>query len=186
MKRIFLVCLCLSSAGLFSTCFAQDTLRLKGQMQRDHIVTDRPPQLIYGELGGAGLVFSVNYDARFQKRPDGLGWRLGVGYSFTTDPTFITVPFQLNYLVGRNGHYFEVGAGVTYVDVSQIDPNDYYSIFSGSDASNQKRSLLLGTMSFGYRSQPLHGGFNFRGGLIPIFGAGGAGLSFYISLGYNF
>lgn len=186
MIKIFFICLCLSFTGLFSTCFAQDTVRLRGHMQQDNIVTDRPPQLVYGELGGAGLILSVNYDARFQRRPDGLGWRLGLGYSFTNDPAFITVPFQLNYLLGRNGHYFEMGAGLTYLHVTQNTPDQYYDLFGGSNFSNQINNILIGTMSFGYRSQPLRGGFNFRGGLIPLFAQGSAGLSIYVSLGYNF
>lgn len=45
-------------------------------------------QAIYTELGGAGLVLSLNYDTRLTKKEGGLGMRGGIGYSFRPIPRF--------------------------------------------------------------------------------------------------
>jgi hypothetical protein len=173
-------------AVCFSTVsgYSQDTIHLKRQALSDRLITDRAPQAIYTELGGAGLLLSLNYDSRFSKRVDGLGFRVGVGYSFTNDPSFFTVPVGLNYLLGRNGNYFEVGAGVTYVGLSSNNGDAFVSI--GNNDLTNKTSFLFTTISFGYRRQPINGGFNFRGGFTPVFVEGQSGIAPYISLGYNF
>jgi hypothetical protein len=172
--------LCLST----STGYSQDTVRLKRQPLSESLVTDRAPQAVFTELGGAGLLLSLNYDSRFTKRVDGLGFRVGLGYSFSNDPSFFTVPVGLNYLMGRNGNYFEVGGGVTYVSVSSNNGDPFVSI--GNNDLTQKTNFLFGTLTFGFRRQPVHGGFNFRGGVTPVFVNGETGVFPYISLGYNF
>jgi hypothetical protein len=145
----------------------------------------RPPQAVYAEAGGAGLLFSMNYDARFTKSLDGLGFRVGLGYSFTNDPTFITFPVGVNYLLGRHGNYFEIGANATYVTITNRN-NDYLFNLGGQDYDSRTTNLVFGTVNLGYRRQPVHGGFNFRGGITPIFGKGISSIFGYISLGYNF
>lgn len=172
--------LCLSTG----TGYGQDTIHLKRQALSERLVTDRAPQAVFTELGGAGLLVSLNYDSRFTKRVDGLGFRVGIGYSFTNDPSFVTVPVALNYLLGRKGNYFEIGAGVTYVTLSSNNGNEFISI--GNNDLNNKTSFLFETISFGYRRQPVNGGFNFRGGFTPLFVEGQSGIAPYISLGYNF
>src|SRR6218665_2902340 len=81
---------------------------------------------VYGELGGPGIA-SINYDMRFQKKDNGLGFRVGIGgfsvrseYSDGSSErlSLFTVPLGLNYLIGNDGrHYFEVGAGATIVSL---------------------------------------------------------------------
>lgn len=140
----------------------------------------------YFELGGPGIA-SLNYDMRFQKREDGLGFRVGAGgfavsssYNGDVDrSSLITVPLALNYLFGKDRrHYFELGAGATIISArnrgAYEDDND---VFNGS----------FGHLSFGYRMQPENGGFTFRAAITPVFGNGYfipyyAGLSF----GYKF
>jgi hypothetical protein len=182
LSSLFLALLVLCFSALAG--YGQDTIHLKRQALSDRLVTDRAPQALFTELGGAGLLLSLNYDSRFSKRVDGLGFRVGVGYSFTNDPSFFTVPIGLNYLLGRNGNYFEVGAGVTYVGLSSNNGDAFVSI--GNNDLNNKTSFLFETISFGYRRQPINGGFNFRGGFTPVFVQGQSGIAPYISLGYNF
>jgi len=72
----------------------------------------------YVEVLGNGLLFSANYDMRFSSANDGLGGRIGVGYIGGNGASVVTVPVMLNYLLGKNGKYFEVGGGVTYASAS--------------------------------------------------------------------
>lgn len=133
---------------------------------------------IYFELGGPGLA-SVNYDMRFNKKEDGLGFRVGVG-GFTLnddfdDATVIFLPAGLNYLLGKDGkNYFEVGGGITLVSASDNADN---GTFTGT----------FGHLNFGYRLQPAKGGFLFRAGIVPIFSSEGF-IPYYagISFGYKF
>ncbi|MDP4150947.1 MAG: hypothetical protein Q8927_05860 [Bacteroidota bacterium] len=182
-----ILCLALTGAAAFSFFGAysqDDTIHLRKQSLSDHLVTDRPPHALFMELGGTGLALSMNYDTRFSKRVDGLGIRMGLGFSFTKDPAFITVPVALNYLVGRNGNYFEVGAGLTYLDITNTKGFNDISIGGSSGLLNDQ--YLFVTTCFGYRRQPIHGGFNFRGGVTPVFVSGEMGILPYISLGFNF
>jgi len=140
------------------------------------IYTDRPPQALFMELYGRGIVYSVNYDCRFQKKLKGMGFSAGVGGLVIAGVSFVAVPISINDLIGDNGHYFELGGGVTFAGGNSIDFNN---IRTGG-------SVVLGTATFGYRSQPIAGGLNFRGGLNVVGGNGMFAPYPYVSLGYNF
>lgn len=130
---------------------------------------------MFFELGGPGLA-SFNFDTRFTGRSDGIGGRIGVGGFSIDDEGAIFVPVGLNYLIGKETkHFFEVGAGFTYVDYTSSVSDD--GIFQSS----------FGHLSFGYRMQPRANGFLFRAAIVPIFNRNGflpyfAGVSF----GYKF
>jgi hypothetical protein len=133
-------------------------------------------QNIFVELGGPGLLLSANYDTRFVNRHDGIGGRIGAGYVSISDNSLLTIPVQLNYLLGKNNRYFEIGIGATFVN-SKGDENDFLSF---DDAKG-----TIGTMTFGYRYQPEDGGFHFRAALTPLFNSsnffpffGGVGLGY--------
>jgi hypothetical protein len=114
------------------------------------------------ELLGNGLIFSFNMDSRFTSRPDGLGGRLGIGYVGSPDEGgILTIPAVINYLAGKDGKYFEVGLGATYIsgDADLLDDDDAFSD-------------IAGTMTFMYRSQPVEGGFMWRIGFTPILAEG--------------
>jgi hypothetical protein len=134
----------------------------------------------YVELGGAGLA-TVNYDMRFEKKEDGLGFKVGVGGFSIDGQSIFLAPIGINYLLGKgNKNYFEVGAGVTLVTTK----DKYYN---GNTTTTQRYSTTFGHAFFGYRLQPKNGGFLFRAGMTPIFNKDGffplwAGISF----GYKF
>ena len=139
--------------------------------------TTKRAQNVYFELLGPGILYSANYDTRFSKRQDGLGIRGGVSYTNIDDLSIFSLPVQLNYLLGKNGRYFEMGFGATYA----TGGGDIF----GEDNGNE--STVFGTMTFGYRRQPVEGGFMFRAGVSPIITQG----SFipywpYLSFGYSF
>lgn len=135
------------------------------------------------ELGGPGFI-SANYDFRFLETRNGIGARAGVGYFSVDNESFLTIPIQLNYLMGKAGHYFEMGVGASYVR------NSYDSYYWSSDAEYAERtseSKALGSLVFGYRKQPVDGGFNFRAGLSPIlFDGNFIPYLPYVSFGYSF
>jgi hypothetical protein len=130
---------------------------------------------MFFELGGPGLA-SFNFDTRFTGRNDGIGGRIGVGGFSIDDEGAIFVPVGLNYLIGKETkHFFEVGAGFTYVN------------YTSSVTEEGMFQTSFGHLSFGYRMQPRSNGFLFRAAIVPVFNRNGflpyfAGVSF----GYKF
>jgi hypothetical protein len=176
MKRITILIACVITgfAG-----FAQD--------DESHTVTNKS---FYAELGGPGILFSANYDSRFNKTPFGFGGRVGLGFvsadhddyingTYTFErTTALTVPVQLNYIFGKTNsvHAFEVGAGFTYVS-KQLDIFNFYE---------EKKTNLYGTAAFMYRRMPANGGFSWIKGFTPLVGNGNVQASVGVSIGYNF
>ena len=78
---------------------------------------------IYLELGGSGIIGSVNYDFLFKPGNDGLGMRVGLGFV----PNTIVVPIGLNGLIGKKKVAFEYGAGISaafiFADVDNLTFN---------------------------------------------------------------
>ncbi|MDR3235113.1 MAG: hypothetical protein LBT48_00085 [Prevotellaceae bacterium] len=129
-----------------------------------------PRSAVYFELMGNSPTYSFNYDCRFSvKKSDGWGARVGVGvYSsgsdtFTGHVTCLNVPLGLNYLVGRDGKYLELGAGFTYLYRTK-----YQEEVSEVAFRNIDKSLWIGTLIIAYRYQPVGGGVFFRVGITPI------------------
>lgn len=137
-------------------------------------------QSAYIELFGPGIIFSGNYDTRFSNHQDGIGGRIGIGGLGSDGSSIFTVPVQINYLVGKQNKFFEVGFGFTYYNYRGTSFNFF-------DNSRVNENKVIGTMTFGYRYQPKEGGFNFRAAINPFFD----GNSFFpwwfgISVGYSF
>ena len=123
-------------------------------------------QTIYAEFGGPGLFVSANYDTRFSQQRGGLGGRIGLGFAPPVADygvSLIIVPVQVNYLLGKKSNFFEIGLGATFVTYSNSNAK---ALLFNKSISNHS---ILGTMTFGYRYQPINGGFNFRAGLNPVF-----------------
>lgn len=158
--------------------------------------TVKRAQNVFVELGGAGLTFSANYDTRFSKKRDGLGGRIGAGYISADGNDVLSVPFSLNYLLGKGKNFFEVGVGATYLKLKTEGTTYTYTYNNGSGSTITREekgdflafneSGILGTLNFGYRLQPIDSGFSFRASFNPLFGYGSfvpfAGLGF----GYSF
>ncbi len=131
---------------------------------------------IFAELGGQGLLFTFNYDARFLKKENGPGYRVGIGYMKMDETSTLTIPVSFNYLLGKKSKFLELGIGGTLANAEMFDSGTGIQIF--------------GTMSFCYRYQPTDGGFSYRIGLTPVFGFQGGGFFFPYyggaSVGYSF
>jgi hypothetical protein len=155
---------------------AQDTVFLRKEnrrgMQDDrNIVMDRAPQAVFLEVFGRGGILSFNYDRRFGKKPTGLGFTVGAGYVDDGEFGVLSIPISVNYLMGNRGKYFEAGAGV--------------SVFSSESNLFDTDQSVLGHLIFGYRRQPISGGFNFRAG-VNVFVGDIVTPYPYVSFGYGF
>ncbi len=130
---------------------------------------------IYFELGGPGILYSVNYDGRFSKKETGFGGRIGIGIVSVDQQTFSAIPIGVNYLFGSEGKFFEVGSGISFLSVKD---KSEFDLFNGSGVS--------GYLQLGYRSQPLKSGFTWRANFSPFFGGGYFVPSGGVSIGYRF
>lgn len=139
-------------------------------------------QNVFIEVGAAGLFFSTNYDTRFSQQRDGLGGRIGAGWWHAVNTTFITVPFQLNYLVGGRSHFFEAGAGATYMYLS----NPYFGNPLIGHDPKVVNSTVVATTTIGYRYQPFNHGLNLRASFNPCLLDGTFVPDFGVSVGYTF
>lgn len=129
---------------------------------------------LYVELFGPGILYSINYDTRFGKKEKGLGMRAGFGATFAGGEGALVVPVGLNYLVGRQGNYFEMGGGA--------------SVVTGEDVL--EGAGVYGFLSLGYRRQAYKKkGVTWRAAFTPLFFfEGGFSLIPWagISVGYRF
>ncbi len=155
-----------------------DTVRLRDIAKQSKIVTDRPPQAVYFQLGGSGPIASANYDRRFGKRVNGVGFSAGLGYWNEFGISIFSIPVSVNYLFGRKNHFLELAAGTTFVSADV----DWF------DSQDENASGFIHHVNMGYRHQPTQGGFFFRGGISPlfVFEEGGYATSAYLGFGYNF
>jgi len=160
-------------------------------------------KIFYAELGGPGVLMSINWDARFKSDTRlGFGYRVGVGFSigdFVEEEVkgpygdyyyynyvtraYYTIPVGVNYVFGKpnSASSFEVGAGTTFL--TRKKALFYYDNYYGED----KPGHFIGTLVFMYRLVPVHGGFSLRVGFTPMIGTSG---DFFpmggISFGYAF
>jgi hypothetical protein len=145
---------------------------------------DRGRNLIFVELGGNGILYTVNYDRGLT---EDFSVRVGIGHleeganPISTGPAEIasqaatTIPAMVSYTHGRNSHRLELGAGVTVIRTAGAPP-------MGRQPAVPADLSVMGTAVIGYRYVPREGGFTYRAGLTPMFSRGGvlpwAGLSF--------
>lgn len=161
---------------------------------------------VFVEIGGPSLVYTFNYDFRFDK--DNLrswGLRAGVGGFKLSEESLVTVPLQVTRLFGKGKHYFEIGGGFTFINYRYsyedygyyIDPDTGEYIQTNSEQvirkdwhfilDVDKTPGIMGTLNFGYRRIPVDGGFTFRANLTPLFNNNGFWPLFAgIGLGYAF
>jgi hypothetical protein len=141
---------------------------------------------IYGELLGAGGLASLNFDYRLGKNPAGFGIRAGVGFFQWNNSASLSFPLMGNYLIGKNGNYFELGLGTSIGYEYILDSSSQIQ-----HTSEEGFRLRAPIFNLGYRRQVLAGGLNFRIGLSPqvsFYHFGGAAINWFpnLSLGHTF
>ena len=113
---------------------------------QDGVVTNK---VAYAELGGAGIIWSVNLEGRFKDRERlGFGYRLGIGYLDDT----IFLPVGVNYVFGKqnSAHTFVTGANITIpIDKMVFEPP-------------------IGFLCLMYRYMPVKEGISFHIGFTPF------------------
>lgn len=143
----------------------------------------------YFEFAGQGLLYSINYEYRFNKhlslRAGFTTWRintLDILIIQIKNFRYTSLPVMLDYLIGKRDNYFEIGMGVmlSYLAISDA------SIFYMGNTGYRKGTELFGTATLGYRYQRDDGGFIFRAGIMPIFINSGFVVNIGLSLGYGF
>ena len=128
------------------------------------------------EILGAHFGTGVNFDMRLQKgRIDGLGYRVGIG-GFSSASSFtlasvrsfsiLTLPLEINYVVGKKRHGFIAGVGFIpgIVSITGDRPR------IGDTEIEKKGFSLIGTHALvGYRLSPLNTGLHIQLHYNPMF-----------------
>ncbi|WP_018362235.1 outer membrane beta-barrel protein [Hoylesella nanceiensis] len=125
-------------------------------------------QQVYVELLGASTTVGVHYDSRFGKNSH-WGFRAGLAFTSTDNQDFmecdplktrgVTLPVGINYLIGKNKHFAELGLGVSFGSY-QCTLRKEEKLFK----KNLTGSFLF--LDMGYRYQPAKG-VSVRLGLNP-------------------
>ena len=125
-----------------------------------HKISGNASQFQLEALGPGGL-FTFNFDGRFAKKENGIGFRFGIGgtplglFGYSCNRGFqLSIPLGLNYLIGKNKNLLEFGAGAVPALVSgtkiyclsQPGSKNYFF----SDETGNYWYLLAG-----YRYQPV-------------------------------
>jgi hypothetical protein len=142
----------------------------------------------YFELGGNAILYSVNYDRRFNNTWTGRAGFMIVSAEGTDQDTgeraevsLAIIPVMMNALLGRGTHRLELGAGPLFgIGGGSIEDPEVGDVDEFSAAG-----LAGVTTTFGYRRQPLDGGFVFRASLNPFY-SGKPQLWAGISAGWSF
>jgi hypothetical protein len=150
---------------------------------------------VYAEMVGRALMYSINFDMRAE-RGSQKGWGFSVGYSrlglaLVTDNgrdlryhPMNLVPVSINYLLGKNKHFMELGGGATFMlgGLRNYQLEEY--VFA-DDAIPAKG--MFGHFIVGYRYVPPINGIMLRLTATPLFGSNG-GIHFWggLSIGYQF
>ena len=129
---------------------------------------------IYGELLGASQGIGFNYDARFKK--DASAYNIDGEKIDTYNQMFrLSVPVEVNYLLGKGNSKFEAGAGAALCA-------DLYTSASGAKPASSFGAIPY--LSLGYRLVTSKG-FLFRVGALPSYNFSGGNFSFYPYLGFG-
>lgn len=164
MKKTLLICLLVVAAAAAN---AQGVEKKMG--------TSASASQVYLEVGGSAGIYSLNFDKRFNRQENGLGFRIGAGGAGGQGSGYVAIPAQLNYLLGENGKYLELGAGLTYFNVTGDD-------FLFEDVSSTQGNLVIG-----FRSQPFaKKGLTWRLAFTPFIGEAGFLPFFGASIGFRF
>ena len=143
-----------------------------------------PRNAAYVELGGNGVLPTLNYERRFTDH-----WAGRIGFVVITseeteeedDDVTFAFPVVANFISHpASNHHFEVGGGLLFVvgDEQEFAPD------GGEDEDEQISNVALTGLA-GYRYQRPGRGFVFRAGLTPFFIDGDFAPFAGISFGYG-
>lgn len=164
MKKVLFFLFCVAATGIVN---AQGVEKTMG--------TSASASQLYFEGGGSAIIYSLNFDSRFGKQENGLGFRIGAGGAGGSGSGYFAIPAQINYLLGENGKYLELGAGATYFNITGDD-------FFFDDVTSTQANLVIG-----FRSQPFaKKGLTWRIAFTPFIGSEGFSPFAGASIGFRF
>ncbi len=144
MKRFFLILIFILFA--FSNSFKAQSLPRKANS-------------VFLELGGNGVLYSLNYDRLLNKD---FGLKAGVMFMAASEGSSAAaayaVPLTFNYFFGDYSSRLELGAGASFIAAAV-----------GSEGSSFNGSGTAVSFNIGYRYQPMDGGFLFRATFSPFY-----------------
>lgn len=119
---------------------------------------------IYLELGGNGIFLSLNYERKIIENAN-IYAHLGVGM-YAIQPTYVTIPFGINYLLKVKGpnNFVEFGLGATYTKaiislLGVVEKND-------SEPKGIKDLNFIPSISYRWHTKK---NFMYKIGITPIF-----------------
>ena len=127
------------------------------------------------EIPGPAGVFSVRFESRFMKRPNGMGYTVGFGaapYNLEescNDGGFLTIPLGLNYLLGKEDHMLEIGAGAV-LKILGGGTKVWCPELEDNFIENGNPAYFYGLV--GYRYQPISKRLTWRIFVSPLFQKG--------------
>jgi hypothetical protein len=132
---------------------------------------------VYLELGGQGVLYTINYDYRFTTF-----FAARVGFTHYTIPQFffadLTItafPIMGEFLLFGENHFLELGVGL----MPTIGESSFH-FFSST------KSGVVGIANIAYRYQPVDGGLLFRASMPFFVTDNGAKVWGGVSFGYAF
>jgi hypothetical protein len=149
--------------------------------------SDVSTNAMYVEVGGSGLLYSINYEGRLSSL---MSARVGFmaqnqtivfGDGSETVVGVLLVPVMANVLVGGGSHRLEIGAG-PLVGVAGTGVTGVRR--GGAEVVLRDIQVAGFTSSFGYRYHPVRGGILIRAVATPFYSGSSAQLWGGISLGW--
>lgn len=154
----------------------------------NHKSDDSISRNIFIEFGGPSLGIGIGYDQRF-KPTSVFGFRAGLSFtsgswddsgwfgaydggSYTkVDFKGVTIPMEVNAIMGKRASKFELGIGATpcILHRHEVKYWGWYPDNSGTDVKDGSRINIFGNLNVGYRLQR-KSGFFLRAGLTFLIG----------------
>ena len=117
---------------------------------------------VFVEIGGNGLVYSINYDRLINVSSKiKISTRIGVHYTNYFPLIYyrtVSIPIEVSalYPFFRNKHFLEIGSGLSYL-------NSYDKI------TNYTEDILILALRLGYRYQKPQEGLFIKIGFVPLY-----------------
>jgi hypothetical protein len=160
MKRTVLALALLSTSVLAGSAAAQSYYQKENTL--------------YAEFFGWGGEASANFEKLIGGR---VGIRAGIGFTGLVFADGIAVPFGVDYLLGSDRNFLELGIGGSYIDFDEADPDKAFF--------NVKEDQVVLTGSVGYRFIG-HYGFSYRLAFTPAIAKDGFEPMGGAAFGYSF
>ena len=131
--------------------------------EKNDVETHTSRSSFYLELGGNGIIYSINYDHMLtEKGRFSTHGRIGLsGWPQNGHSMIYAIPLEVNELIGGGKHHFEMGFGFT-----TFIAKTYYDPAKGNEEEFITEFVPMITERVGYRFQKADGGFLFRIGLV--------------------